>query len=504
VAPVLILAAALGVYEAFFTRPALASKIRLAVLPFANLGGDASQDFFSAGLTDEMITQLGNLNPDRLGVIAATSSKIVSGKTIQEIGRMLNVQYVIEGSIRRAGNQVRIDVQLIEVKGETHLWARSYTREVGDILRTQAEVSSEVAERIGVALPGANLPGGAKLAPLRTVSPFALDAYLKGSYYWTNRNDLRESVRWFEEAIHDEPSYALAYAGLASTYLLLGQVPNDGLPPLEAKPRARDAAQRALQIDPRLGMAHAVLGNIACGFDWNMEAAGQEFREAIRLEPNNPTVHEWYGHYLIVTGHLPEARAEVSHALELDPVSPLFSTVRAETSYYARRYDRAIQQASQTLQGKSDFWLARFWLGSAYREKGMYPEAIEQFREARTQSHDNPAMIMAYGHAQARAGNKAEAQRALDDLRKLATRRHLPALYEAGIHLGLGDHDKTLAGLEKAYNEKIDRLVYLGVDPIADPLRADPRFQSLLRRIGLDEALSEHIPTDREGPEPNE
>ncbi len=480
VAAILVIAAGYKIYRFLTDKPAPAGKIRLAVLPFSNLSGDPAQDFFSAGLTDELITQLGSFSPDRLGVIAATSSKIVADRSIQEVGLALRVQYVVEGSVRREGHEARINVQLIEVKGETHLWAQSYSRDVSDSLRVQAEVASEVARQIGVALPDT----GAGAKP-RSINPEALDAYLKGSFYWTNRNDLPESIKSFQEAIQKDPNYALAYAGLASTYLLMGQVPNDGLPPLDAKPRARDAAQRALELDLHLGMAHAVLGNVAFGFDWNLPAAEREFRRAIELDANNPTAHEWYGHYLIVTGRMPEAVMEVSYALELDPVSPLFNTVRAETFYYARQYDQAIEQARRTLEANPNFWLAHFWLGSAYREKRMYPEALEQFRKARELSHDNPAMIMAYGHAQALAGNLAEARAALATLRNLAHTRYVPSLYFAGIHLGLREWDQAIAGLTQAYAEKTDRLIYMGVDPIADPLRSDARFRALLRQIGL-------------------
>jgi tetratricopeptide (TPR) repeat protein len=249
-------------------------------------------------------------------------------------------------------------------------------------------------------------------------------------------------------------------------------------------------------------MAHAVLGNVAFGFDWNLPVAEREFRRAIDLEPNNPSAHEWYGHYLIVAGHEPEAMTEMNHALELDPVSPLFNTVRAETFYYARQYDQAIEQARRTLEAYPNFWLTHFWLGSAYREKKMYPQAVEQFRLARELSHDLPAMIMAYGHAQALAANPAEARRALATLKELSRSRYIPALYFAGIHLGLGEKDQTVAELTQAYTEKTDRLIYLGVEPIADPLRSDPRFRALLRQIGLPERGGE-LPTTATSPSHN-
>ncbi len=458
-------------------------KIRLVVLPFTNLSGDSQQDYFSAGLTDEMITQLGRLDPQRLGVIAATSSKLLAGKPINELGRTLDVQYALEGTVRPAGSQIRIDVQLIQVSDQTHLWAASYTRDLGDILHVQDEVATAVASKISVALPVSSQGGLARPAP-HPVNPEAYDDYLKGRFYWTNRSDFPKSLQAFQQALQIEPPYAQAYAGLAGAYVLLGQVPNDGLPPLEAAPKARAAAERALALDPNLGEAHAVLALIAFGFDWNFDAAEREFSRALELEPNNPTTHEWYGHYCIVRNRLPQAQEETTHALELDPVSPLFNTVRAETFYYARDYDAAIVQARRTIEQYPNFLFAHYWLGSAYREKKMYPEAVREFSEARRVSGDNPAMIAVHGHALARSGDAAGAHKALAQLQHIGQSRYVPAVYFAAIYLGLGDN-AAMNWFERAYKERNDRLVYLAVDPIADPLRAEPRFRDLLRHIGL-------------------
>ncbi len=461
-------------------------KIRLVVLPFTNLSGDSQQDYFSAGLTDEMITQLGRLDPQHLGVIAAGSSKVLAGKPIPELGRTLDVQYALEGSVRRGGNQVRIDVQLIQVGDQTHLWADSYTGDLGDILRVQDEVAAAVARQISVALPvssvGAN--SSARAAP-RPVNPEAYDAYLRGRFYWTNRGDFRKSIAAYQQAISLQSDYAAAYVGLADDYVLLGQAPNDGLPPLEAKPQARAAAERALALDPNLGEAHAVLALIAFGFDWNFDAAEREFHRALELEPNNPTIHEWYGHYCIVRNRLPQAQEETTHALELDPVSPLFNTVRAETFYYARDYDAAVVQARRTIEQYPNFLFAHYWLGSAYREKKMYLEAVREFSEARRVSGDNPAMIAVHGHALARSGDAAGARKALAQLQRIGKSRYVPAVYFAAIYLGLGDNESAMNWFERAYKERNDRLVYLAVDPIADPLRSEPRFRDLLRHIGL-------------------
>jgi TolB-like protein/lipoprotein NlpI len=485
----LVCVVVVGSYRWFRGQVVTQGRIRLVVLPFTNLSGDPKQDYFSAGLTDEMITRLGSLDPQRLGVIAAVSSNAESGKPLGEIGRDLNVQYVLEGSVRREGNQVRIDVQLIQVSDQTHLWADSYNRDLTDILLVQDEVSAAVASQIRVTLATATETGHARFAT-RSVNPEAYDAYLRGRFYWTNRGDLPKSIEAYQQAIQKDPQYALAYAGLASTYALLGQVPYDNLRPLEAKPKARAAAEHALQLDPLLGEAHAVLANVAFSYDWNFDVAEQEFQRALALSPNNPTPHLWYGHYCIVRNRLPQALEENSRTLDLDPVSPLFNTVRAEILYHARNYDAAITQARRTIEQYPDYWLAYIWLGSALREKKMYKEALEQFSKGRELSkvhlpYGHPVMTSLYGHALALSGDTAGARKALADLQQLAQSRYVSSLYFAAIYTGLGEKSTAMDWLERAYDERNDRLVYLGAEPMADPLRSEPRFVKLMDRIGV-------------------
>src|SRR5882762_2235905 len=468
-----------------FRAPSTSGKIRLVVLPFANLSGDPQQDYFSAGLTDEMITQLGRLDPERLGVIAQTSSKLVAGKPIADVGHTLDVQYALEGSVRRGGNQVRIDVQLIQVSDQTHLWADSYTGDIGDILRVQDEVAAAVASHIRVALPvGALALNGAK-GTSHAINPQAYDEYLRGRFYWTNRGDLHKSIDAYQAAVKKDPSYALAYAGLASAYALLGQVPYDDMLPRDAKPKAREAAEHALQLDPELGEAHSVLANVSFSYDWDFEAAEREFQRALALGQNDPTAHLWFSHYCIVRNRLQQAHEENSRTLALDPVSPLFNTVRAEIYYNARQYDEAIAQGRRIIDQYPTFWLAYIWLGSAYREKKMYMDALEQFSKGLKMSGDHPAMIALYGHALALSGDTPGARRALADLKQLAQTRYVSAIYFAGVYTGLGDKKMALEWLDKAYTERNDRLVYLNVDPMADPLRSEPRFRDLMARLHL-------------------
>jgi len=460
-------------------------KIRLVVLPFANLSGDPQQDYFSAGLTDEMTTQLGRLDPERLGVIAATASKLIAGKSMAEVGRTLDVQYALEGSVRRGGNQVRIDVQLIQVSDQTNLWADSYTGDLGDILHVQDEVAAAVAGQIRVALPvGALGVNGAK-GTARAVNPEAYDDYLRGRFYWTNRGDLHKSIDAYQKAVQKDPSYALAYAGLASGYALLGQVPYDDMPPIQAKPKAREAAERALQLDPQLGEAHSVLANVSFSYDWDFDAAEREFQRALALGQNDPTAHQWHSHYCVVRNRLQQALEENSRALALDPVSPLFNTTRAEIYYNARQFDAAIGQARRTIEQYPTYPLAYIWLGSAYREKKMYKDALEQFAQASKLSDNHPAITALYGHALALSGDTAGARRALADLQRLAKTRYVSAFYFAGIYTGLGEKSTAMDWLDKAYKERNDRLVYLNVDPMADPLRSEPRFQDLMKRLHL-------------------
>jgi TolB-like protein/Tfp pilus assembly protein PilF len=461
----------------FWPNIPVAGKIRLFVRPFANHSGEAQQGQFIRGLTDEIIAQLGRVDPAHLGVIAATSSELLAGKSIEELGVLLHVQYILEGSVRRSGTQVRINTELIQVSDQTHIWADSYTDDLSDISGVQEKVAVAVAKQIHVALP----------LPLSTpikVDPAAYDAYLKGRSFWASR-DLAKSIDAYEQAVRDDPNYAPAYAGLASAYLLVGQAPNDGMPPMVATPKAREAAQHAIQLNSSIAEAHCVLANIAMSYDWDFTTAEGEYQRAISLDPNYATAHEWFAHYLIVRNRLPEAQKEMSYALELDPFSPLFNAARVETFYYARDYDAAISHAQRTLKQYPNFLLARFWLASAYREKKMYSQAIAEFDQMRKQSGNAPAMLMAYAHALAVSGDAAGARKALSELEQISRSRYVPALYFTAIYTGIGENNKALMWLEKAYDEHNDRLIYNGVEPLADPLRAEPRFRDILRRVGL-------------------
>src|SRR5713226_1392042 len=366
-----------GVYRWSHGAAATPDKIRLVVLPFANLSGDPKQDYLSAGLTDVITTQLGRLDPEHLRVIAPTSAKVMSGKSIAEIRQKLDVQYILEGSVQPVANQIRIDIRLIQASDEAQAGSDSFTRELSDFLLVESDVAEAVARKMLATLPVASQSAASQAIPppgsvTSEAASKSSEDFLKGEILWNSRGGFPKSVALFEAAIHENPYNALAYAGLARATAIIGQVPNDGMPPQEAKPKARAAAQRALQLDPRLAEAHAVLGNVAMSYDWDFSTAEKELKTALALNPNYSTAHEWYAHLLMVEGRYEEALAESHHLLELDPDTVLFKAVRAETLYYARRYDEAVAEASSVLKLHPDFVLASYWLGCAYREKKMY------------------------------------------------------------------------------------------------------------------------------------
>jgi TolB-like protein/Tfp pilus assembly protein PilF len=458
-------------------------KMLLFVRPFASLPPDPDQQLFVKGLKDEMIIQLGKVDPKRLGVFAPTTSDAEGAKSIAELRSGLQADYVLEGSVRRALDQLRIDAVLIATKDGSQVWSKSYTGDARNILKLQDNATEDVATQIRGSLPSPS-PAGRAGGNLEQGDSRAYEAYLEGRVHWFDR-DLLRSKESYERALKIDPANSRARAGLAMIFLLLGQSPNDAMPPSQSVPLAREAAQKALESDAKNADAYCVLGNIAQSYDHDMPSAERFFQKAIELDPANVTAHEWYGYFLTVNNRLPEALRQTEQALELDPASPLLQNVHGEINYYKRDFDASIQQELKTLERSPGFLYPRIWLASAYREKRMYQEALNEFDLARKQSNDSPALLGLYGHALAIAGDKAGAQQMLAKLEQSSKTRYVPALYFAAVYTGLGDKDQTFHWLEKAFNEQDDRLIYLGVDPIADPLRGDPRFQQLMKRSGL-------------------
>lgn len=462
-------------------------RLTLAVLPFDNLSGDADQEYLSDGLTEEMITQLGRLEPDRLRVIARSSTWKYK-RAERDIGRLrqeLGADYVLEGSLRRAGERVRVTAQLIHAADQTDVWAETYERDLRDVLVLQSEVARSVARAIALTLtPDAQ----ARLASARSVRPESYQDYLRGRYFWNRRTEaaLKQALGYFQRAIAADPDDARAYSGLADCYSSLGASSIvGGLPPRQAMPEAKAAALKALQIDDTLAEAHTSLANVHLLYDWDLAASEKEFRRALELDPDYTTAHHWYSHCLLVLGRTDESLAESKRALELEPLHLVAGLHLGWHYLYARQYDQATGQFRKTLELDPAFPQAQRCAAWAYLQKGMREEAITSLREAlRTLGRDSE-VEGELGYALGMAGRRDEARAMLEGLQQLSSTRYVSPYSVALVHGGLGDRDQALAWLEKAYVERSDYMVYLNREPMLDGLRSDPRFAALVRRVGL-------------------
>jgi TolB-like protein/Flp pilus assembly protein TadD len=460
-----------------------AGKAMLAVLPFENLSQDEKQEYLSDGLTEEMITQLGRLSPERLGVIARTSAMQFkhSKLSVQQIGRELGVAFIVEGSVRRVQNRVRITAQLIQVCDQTHLWAGTYDRRLGDILAVEASVARAVAREIQIKLAPHD---ETRLASARPVNAEAYEAYLQGRYLWNRRTReaLENSVRYFEKAIRIDPDYAPAYAGLADSHLTLQ---DDGhLWPPDATAAAKQAAARALQIDEKVAEAHTSLAH-AHLHEFTWADAEREFKRAIALNPSYPAAHFYYANYLVAKGRSEEAIAEARSAQMLDPVSLPAGSNMASILYHAQQFDQAIEQSMKVLDMDPNFARAHEDLGRAYEAKEMYPQAVRSLRKAVVLSRRNPTNLASLAHALGVSGMKKEALSALEEIQRLARKRYVPAYAFAIVAIGLADKDGAFAWLEKACFERSSSIPFLKVNPRLVSLHSDPRFERLLRLLGL-------------------
>jgi len=479
-----------GVYAGYSRwgerRSPVQGKLMLAVLPFENLTGDPSQDYFSDGLTEEMIGHLGNLDPDHLGIIARTSlMRYKNNKDgLSRIGRELGVHYALEGSVRRELGKVRITAQLILMKDQTHVWARQYDRDLSSLLALENEIANEVAQEIRLTL--ADNRGSRQEPASRTLSPeeyAAYDSYLRGRYFWNKRTaeGFQQAIKAFEEAIAKTPNYARAYVGLADTYALISGY--DLAPKNETIPRAREAAAKALALDDGLAEAHASMALIAQNYDWDWPKAEAEYRKAIDLDPNYATARHWYSEFLTLQGRFSEALEEIERARQLDPRSLIIAADRGAVLYCARRYKEAIEQLRAVLEMEPNFPRAHIVV-FAYVEQGMTEDALRDVAEWQ-KVEDGPFtwMLLAYVHG--RAGHKSEAQKFLRKLEGERSRRYVDASKLVMGYLGVGDNEQALKWFEKGFSERSSALVWLKVDPVYDPLRSEPRFESLLQRVGF-------------------
>lgn len=401
-----------------------------------------------------------------------------SGKRIDQIGQELNVDYVLEGSVRLEHRIARITVQLIHVGDQTHLWAQSYDRELADIFQVQREVAQRVADSLAFELlPDSHARSG------RAV-PEAYEDYLRGRYFWNRGTDTdaRLAIQCFERALDSDPRFALAYSGIADCYGRL--IWFSAMPPLEAGPRAKAAATRALEIDPNSGEGRASMALVRFWYEWNWLEAEREFRRATELRPNYADVHNWYAAYLNVMGRFGEAAAEQKLAEDLDPLSLTIAMNAADPHYFSRRYDPAIESLRVVLRREPRFPAAHFNLGRAYAQNGMYDAAIAAFESA-VQLSGNRQASAALAFAYGQAGQVAEARKILADMEQLAAVRYMPSPQMALIHLGLGETNQALDRLERGFEEKSYWMIYLKADPVYDGLRSHPRFIRLLERLGF-------------------
>jgi TolB-like protein/DNA-binding winged helix-turn-helix (wHTH) protein/Tfp pilus assembly protein PilF len=467
-----------------------AVKITLAVLPFENFTGDPGQDYFSDGLTEEMISQLGDLDPAHLGVIARTSVMHYkhSQESIPQIGKELGVQYVIEGSVRKDSQRVRITAQLIQVKDQSHVWAREYDRDLGHLLDLQGEIAREVANEIEASLGGAGRIEAAQAAALRspgTKSYEAYDLYLKGRFLWNKRTGegFRQAADYFQQAIDKDPNYARAYAGLADTFGLMSTWYLG--PQNELMPKARAAALRALELDEGLAEAHTSLALIEENYDYDWPGAEKEFRRAIQLNPQYATAHQWYAEFLSWQGRFDEAFAESSQARQLDPRSLIIATDYALIFYYSHQYEKAIEQYRSVLELDPTYNRAREEMIPSYLELGRYDDAIDEINRLAARG-EAPGLWAWEAAVYGRSGRAAEARRALAKVEQIARSR--PDRYAMLLvaYSGTDHKERVLDLLERAYAEHSPVVAQIKTNPIYDPIRSDPRFQELLRRVRLD------------------
>jgi TolB-like protein/Tfp pilus assembly protein PilF len=463
-------------------------RVTLAVRPFKDLGADPAWEYVAEGLTEEMVTRFGQLHPQQMLVVrlAPGYAAVPPVRLAKDIG----ADYVLEGSVRKINDRVAITAQLIQASNQSIVWGQHYEREIKDLLRVQDEVAVAI---IGEVLN--NLPHLA--TPAREVNREAYLSYLKGRYFWGKRTteSLTRALGLFEQSIASDPSYAPSYAGLAYCYELLGSAPYTAMPPDEAFPKAEAAAKRALELDSTLAEAHVSLGYSQMVYDLNLSEARKEFTLALQLHPDYATGHQFYAYYLTAIGDLKTAITERKRALELDPVNPLLSSALGEAYYQNHEFDRAIEQYSRSLELDPGYAIALVNIGRAYEMKGMHSEARDVFQKVLAAAPDDPAVLALMGHDYAESGDSAGALRTISHLKQLSAHGYVPSLYTALVYTGLHDLNHAFEWLRRASDEHCEYLVYLPSEPLADPLRDDPRFPQLLNHLGLQPINVAHIPS---------
>src|SRR5438552_2412610 len=459
--------------------PARTPAKSIAVLPFDNLSRDPDNAYFTEGVQDEILTRLAKVAD--LKVISRTSTQHFKSapENLPQIAKQLGVTNILEGSVQRVADQVRVNVQLINALTDEHLWADTYDRKLTDIFAVESEIAQAVAQALQATLTGSEK---SSIAKKPTENQEAYELYLKGRFFWNKRTgvDLRKAIEYFQQAIAKDPNYALAYAGVADSYLLLSNYSFDS--PQQLIPPARTAVKKALQLDDSLAEAHASLGLLAT-LQLDLERGNSAFERAIQLKPNYATAHHWFSLGLASLGRFDDAIAEGKRALELDPLSLVINADLGADYYLARRYDEAIAQQRKTLEMDPGFYYAHFILGEALAANGAFEQAIEEYRKAHALD-DDPWVLGLLGHAYASSGNKTEALKILDQLKELSTQRYVSAYSFAILYLGLGEKQEALRWLEQSYQDRAGSdIAWIRVYSPLDPLRGDPRFEALAEKI---------------------
>ncbi len=457
-------------------------KRRIAVLPFANISPDPADEYFADGMTEELISTMSRISG--LKVIARTSVMSYKGgqKKIDEVAKELQTGTILEGSVRKAGSKVRITVQLIDAQSSDHLWAESYDRELKDVFAVQSDISKTVAEALKVQLLSRER---AIIEKKRTVNPEAYVLYLKGRFYWNERTEegMTNAITYFEKAIEKDPDYAPAYSGMADCYRILA---NYGfVEPKASGEKAKELANRALELDETLAEAHASLAGNLYDADWEWSRAEAELRRAIELNPNYATAHHWLSINLGTQGRHEEAIAEIRKALELDPLSKVIQVTVAAAYWYARRYDEAIQELRDAIQRDPDFYNFHDYLGMVYATSGKPEEGVAELERATTLGGNMLALKADLGYAHARAGKKIEAQAILDELIETSKQKYVNPLFVAEVYVGLGQKENSLNWIEKAFRERSPDFKNQVTSPIYDDFRSIPRFVTILEKMGV-------------------
>jgi TolB-like protein/Tfp pilus assembly protein PilF/class 3 adenylate cyclase len=454
----------------------------IAVLPFVDLSQAKDQEYFCDGISEEILSALAKV--EGLRVAARTSSFSFKGKNVEvgEVARQLRVENILEGSLRRDGNRIRITAQLIDGRDGFQRWSETYERELQGIFAIQDEITGAIVNALKIKLAAA-LP----VQTQRNTQSYEL--YLKGRFHWNKRTSeaLKKAIEYFRQAIEKDPDYAFAYTGLADCYSSLGLSLDAGaLSPRAAIPKAKAAAKKASEIDDNLAETHTSLAFIKLNYDWDWSGAETEFKRAIQLNPNYDNAHHWYSHYLLALGRTEESLVESKRALELDRVGLVINLHLGWHYLFARQYDLAINQFHKTLEMDRRYGQVHWYLGQAYGRKGMYREALAELNKATDMLKGNVGVKAEIGYVNAVAGKQAAAKKVIKELEQVSHRKYVSSYHFALIHTGLGERDRAFESLENACKERSDSLVYLKIDPRFDDLRADPRFARVLQRIGLD------------------